>query len=210
VQNAELIFTGASLMPIRFFLILLVFLPGAVLADASHGEFMGYQLGSSYPRGTDTRQRVTTTGNLIVVAEQPVKPGDIAEVSLLTTAETLNIGHINASSWFTTEAEAREFGRRYVNLLRAKYPGWAFGREGLDANLSIVEVNLDQPPYNLRLRLNKDSSNDKNVWRFSMTLSWLLNSEEALAWRDVSRSEHVTAQKEGRQQLLEDADLRGL
>ncbi len=197
-------------MPIRFFLLWLVFLPGTVMADASQGEFMGYQLGSSYQHGASTRQRATTTGNLIVIAEQPVKPNDVTEVSLLTTPESLTIGHINASSWFETEAGAREFGRRYVDLLRAKYPDWAFGREGLDANLSIVEVNLDQSPYNLRLRVNKDSSNGKNIWRFSMTLSWLLDSEKALAWRALSRSEHITAQEEGRDQLLENADMRGL
>jgi len=43
-----------------------------------------------------------------------------------------------------------------------------------------------------------------------MTLSWLPDTEEALAWRKISRSQHMTAQEAGRQQLLESADLRGL
>ena len=197
-------------MLIRLILIFLVFLPGIALADANDGEFMGYQLGSNYHRGANTQHRVTTTGNLIVIAEQPLKPGNIAEVSLLTTPETLTIGHINASSWFKTEVEARAFGRQYVDLLRAKYPDWMFGREGMDADLRVVEVNLDRPPYNLWLRLNKDGRHDENMWRFSMTLSWLPDSKEALAWRKNSRSQHLTSQEAGRKQLLEEADLRGL
>jgi hypothetical protein len=200
----------ADALLIRLILILLVFLPGIANADANDGQFMGYQLGSDYHRGANTQQRATTTGNLIVIAEQPIKPGNIAVVSLLTTPETLTIGHISASSWFKTEAEARAFGRQYVDLLRAKYPGWAFGREGMDADLRVVEVSLDRPPYNLWLRLNEDGHNDENMWRFSMTLSWLPDSEEALAWRDISRSQHITSREEGRKQLLEEADLRGL
>jgi len=197
-------------MLIRLTLMLLVFSPGIAMANANDGEFMGYQLGSNYQSGANTQQRATTTGNLIVIAEQPVKPNNIVEVSLLTTPETLTIGHINASSWFETEAEARAFARQYVDLLRAKYPDWVFGREGMDADLRVVEVNLDRPPYNLWLRLNEDGHNGENMWRFSMTLGWLPDSEEALAWRDISRSQHITSQEEGRKQLLEEADLRGL
>lgn len=197
-------------MPLTFFLILLTLIPGIVIADASNGEFMGYQLGREYQRDANTRQSVTATGNLIVVAGQPLKPADITEVTLLTTPETLNIGRISASSWFDTEAEARTFGRRYVNLLRAKYPDWAFGREGMDANLRIVEVNLDRLPHNFWLRINAEQHNGENRWRFSMTLSWLPDTKQALAWRNQSRREHLTAKEAGRDQLLENADLRGL
>jgi hypothetical protein len=94
-------------MPLRFIFILLLALPGTLLADASRGDFMGYQLGNKYPPGSATRQQVTTTGNLIITAEQPIKPDDIAEVSLLTTPGTLTIGSITAAQWFATEGEAR-------------------------------------------------------------------------------------------------------
>jgi len=197
-------------MLIRLILIFLFYIPGVVLADASSGEFMGYQLGNNYQRGANTRQQTITNGNLVITAEQPVKPDNIAEVSLITTPESLTIGHINAASWFDAEIEAREFGRQYVDLLRAKYPDWVFGREGMNADLRIVEVNFDQPPYNLRLRLNEDRRNGKMMWRLSMSLSWLPDSKEALAWRNTSRREHITAKEEGRKQLLENADLRGL
>ncbi len=197
-------------MPIRSILVFLALIPGVVIADAGNGEFMGYQLGRDYQRKAGTPQQVTATGNLILVADHPVKPGDIEEVSLLTTPGTLTIGRINATSWFDTEAQARTFGRRYVDLLRAKYPGWAFGREGMDADLRIVEVNFDELPYNLWLRINEDNHNGTRGWRFSMTLSWLPGTKEALAWRNQSRREHLAAQEAGRDQLLENADLRGL
>ena len=197
-------------MPIRLILILLLAIPGLVMADAGSGKFMGYQLGNSYQLGANTRQQQTANGNLILTAENPVNPDDINEVSLVTTFRSLTIGHINAASWFKTEEEARAFGRKYVDLLRAKYPDWAFGREGMNTNLRIVEVNFDRPPYNLRLRISEDRRKGESMWRLSMTLGWLPDSKEAMAWRNTSRREHITAEEEGRQELLEDADLRGL
>jgi len=197
-------------MPIRLILILLLAIPGLVMADAGSGKFMGYQLGNSYQLGANTRQQQTANGNLILTAENPVNPDDINEVSLVTTFRSLTIGHINAASWFKTEEEARAFGRKYVDLLRAKYPDWAFGREGMNTNLRIVEVNFDRPPYNLRLRISEDQRKGESMWRLSMTLGWLPDSKEAMAWRNTSRREHITAEEDGRQELLEDADLRGL
>ncbi len=191
-------------------LTLLVTIPGLVVADASKGEFMGYLLGSDYKPDANVRQQATTNGNLIITADKPVKPTNIAEVSLITTAETLTIGYIEASQWFKTETEAREFGRQYADLLRARYPDWQFGRERMDNNMRIIEVNFDEPPYNLRLRLSEDGHSGENRWRFSMTLGWLTDAKAAREWRSLSRSQHITAQEIGRKQLLENADLRGL
>jgi hypothetical protein len=197
-------------MPILITLILLVAMPGVVLADASQGEFMGYLLGSDYQPRENTRRRTTTSGNLIVIAESPIKPQDIAEVSLLVTAETLTIGYIAASQWFRTENEAREFGKKYADLLRAKYPNWQFGRERMDNDMRIVEVNFDHSPYNLRMLLNENQRNGENLWRISMTLGWLPDTEAAQEWRSLARGQHATAQEAGRRKLLESADLRGL
>ena len=80
----------------------------------------------------------------------------------------------------------------------------------INAFLRIIEVNFDQPPYNLWLRVNQDSRQGQSMWRLSMTLSWLPDTKEAMAWRNTSRREHITAGEEGRNQLLEEADLRGL
>jgi hypothetical protein len=197
-------------MAVRFILTLIITVPGFVMADAGKGEFMGYQLGKNYPRSEHTQQQQTASGNLIITAEDPVKPENIAEVSLLTTAESLTIGFIAASQWFETEVEAREFARLYVELLRARYPDWDFGRERMDNDLRIVEVNLDERPYNLRLQLTEDKRHEQDMWRFSMTLGWMPEAQPARAWRNMSRNEHLAMREGGREQILEDADLRGL
>jgi hypothetical protein len=194
----------------RFVLAVLITLPTLAIADAGDGEFMGYQLGERYQLSDGTRRQKTTSGNLIITAERPVKPKDIAEVSLLTTAKTLTIGYIDASQWFETEAEARDFARRYVELLRAKYPDWEFGRERMDNDMRIVEVNLDAAPYTLRLQLTEDERNGESLWRFSMALGWLPDVQPARAWRNASRTEHLATRDGGREKLLENADLSGL
>jgi len=112
-------------------------------------------LGTEYPAPPQDFE-VTTTGNLLIAAGNPTKPVDIVKVSLIATPESRTIGYIIAASWYATESEAREVGRRYTELLRAKYPDWNFGRELMDASLRIVEVNFDKAPYNLQLRLVRD------------------------------------------------------
>ena len=139
-------------MSIKSLLFCLLALPAVVFADASDGEFMGYKLGADYPatpQGTEN----TTTGNLLIIAEEPVKPADMQQVSLVATPVSRTISYIDASSWYATEDEARVAGRHYVELLRAKYPDWKFGREVMDSSLSIVEVNFDKAPFNLQVRL---------------------------------------------------------
>ena len=197
-------------MALRIFLMLVIAIPSVVMADAADGQFMGYQLGSNYPRSGNTRVEVTFTGNLNITAENPVKPTNVDEVTLTATAETLTIGYINALSWFDSEAEARDFGRKYFKLLRAKYPDWALGRDVMDANMNVVEVNLDKEPYKLRMRLTDGRRDGKMMWRISMTLTWLPGTKEAEAWSNLSNTEQTTAQQEDRKVLLEQADTRGL
>jgi hypothetical protein len=197
-------------MLFRFTLMLLLACPGMAFADANDGEFMGYKLGAKYQPTAETQQRTTTIGNLLITAEQPVKPGNIAEVTLLTTADSMTIGYIDASQWFATEAEARAMGGEYVGLLRAKYPNWAFGREGFDAQLRIIEVNFDQAPHTLNLRLSQGSHEGQTKWRFSMTLRWVADSAEERAWRDRSINEQIALQKGSGEQLMKDSDTRGL
>jgi hypothetical protein len=151
-----------------------------------------------------------TTGNLLIAAENPVKPADIVEVSLIATPESRTIGGIVASSWYATEAEAREVARRYVELLRAKYANWALGGEVMDASSRIVEVNFDKAPHNLQLRLVRDEHDGRDMWRFSMSLGWNGASNEWRAWQDKAATEHVSSKAREREQLLQEADIRGL
>ena len=197
-------------MPLRLILMLAIAMPGTVIADAADGQFMGYQLGSNYQRSVSTQVRATANGNLSITAEKPIKPADVGDVTLIATAETLTIGYINALTWFDSEAEAREFGRQYINLLRAKYPDWSFGRERLDANMKVVEANLDKQPHNLQMRITEGRRNGKTMWRISMTLTWMPGTKEAQGWGNMSRTQQVAAQQEDRKALLDSADTRGL
>lgn len=196
-------------MRTRTLLFCLLALPTVVFADAGDGQFMGYELGTDYP-ATPQGSESTTTGNLVIVAENPVKPSNIKQVRLVTTPVSRTIGYINAASWYATEDEAREIARRYVELLRAKYPDWDFGREAMDESLRVVEVNFDKLPYNLQLRLVRDEHEGRTMWRFSMGLGWQPKSKEWLAWQDMSATQQSAEETNERNQILEDSDVRGL
>ena len=196
-------------MPVRLLLCCLLALPAGVVADAGEGQFMGYELGTKYPAQPQDVE-VTTTGNLLIAAENPTKPADIAQVSLIATPESRTIGYIIAASWYATEGEAREVGRRYVELLRAKYPDWDFGRELMDASLRIVEVNFDNAPYNLQLRLVRDDYDGRSMWRISMSLGWQRETKEWHAWQNQAATEHTAARATEHEQLLKESDIRGL
>jgi len=196
-------------MPIRRLLCCLFVLPVLAHADANDGEFMGYKLGAEYPTSPSVVE-VTTTGNLLIEAENPVKPSDIVRVSLVATPDSKTIGYIVAASWYETENEAREAGRRYAELLRAKYSDWDLGREAMDANLRIVEVNFDKAPHTLQLSLGRDEIDGRSMWRMSMGLGWLRESSEWRAWQQQAATEQSTAKATEDERLVEEADVRGL
>jgi hypothetical protein len=196
-------------MLIRFFLCCLLALPTAVLADAGDGQFMGYELGAKYPASSQ-KAELTTSGNLLITAEDPTKPADIVQVSLIATPDSRTIGYIIAASWFATEREARDFGTRYVELLRAKYPAWDFGQEKMDDNFDIVEVNLNQAPHNIKLSLARDERDGRSMWRISLGLGWDRESQESVAWQSQAASEHSAARASEHQKLMDNADIRGL
>ena len=190
-------------------LLCLFSLPIVAFADANSGQFMGYDLGTGYSETSQAAEH-TTTGNLLIVANSPLKPADINRVFLVATPVTRNVGYISAASWYATEEQARESARRYVELLRVKYPDWSFGREVMDATLRIVEVNFDKLPYNLKLRLERDTHEGRDMWRFSMGLGWQPDSKEWQAWQDMSVKEQTAVNATDREQLLKDSDVRGL
>jgi len=193
----------------RLLLCCLFALPNIAVADANNGQFMGYELGAEYP--TQPRDvEVTTAGNLLIEAENPTKPTDIVQVSLLATPESQTIGYIIAASWHATETEARAVGRRYVELLRAKYPDWDFGREMMDASLRIVALNFDKAPYNLQLNLRRAEYEGRDMWRFSMGLGWDRESQEWLAWQNRAATEQAAGKATEYELLMKEADTRGL
>ena len=143
-------------------------------------------------------------------AEDPTKPTDIVRVSLVATPDSQTIGYISAASWYATEDEAREVGRRYVELLRAKYPDWDYGRELMDASLRIVELNFDNAPYNLQLNLRRDEYDGRSMWRFSMGLGWAqrVQGMARMAKQGSHRASRWKATEH--EQLMKESDTRGL
>ena len=196
-------------MPSSLLLCCLFLLPTVVVADAGEGQFMGYELGTRYP-AVSTNVEVTETGNLLIAAENPVKPADIDQVSLIATPESRTIGRIIAAGWYMTEGEARDVAGRYVELLRAKYPDWTLGGEVMDTSSRIVEVNFDEAPHNLQLRLVRDEHDGRSMWRFSMSLGWNAESSEWRVWQSKAGTENAASKATEREQLLKESDIRGL
>jgi hypothetical protein len=193
----------------RFLLCCVLAAPTVAFADANDGQFMGYQLGESYP-AEPQQSEITTSGNLLIVAEEPVKPASIDEVSLVATPNSRTIGYIAATSWHDTEEAARADGRRYAEALRTLYPDWDFGRELMDARLRIIEVNFDKSPYHLQLRLVRDQHDGRDMWRFSMGLGWQEDSSAWRAWQDQAADERAEAQSIDAERLADHPDFRGL
>lgn len=196
-------------MSTRLILCCIFALPVCAFADANDGQFMGYELGSQYP-AVPQNTEISTTGNLLIQAEEPVKPANIDRVVLVATPESRTIGYIVASSWHATEDDARAFGRRYVELLRAKYANWDFGREQMDASMRIVAVNFDRMPYNLQLSLAHEEHDGRMMWRVSMLLGWNKQTAEWQAWQKRAVTESMSARAAENDQLLEESDTRGL
>lgn len=196
-------------MPGRLLLLCLLALPAVAFADAADGEFMGFKLGDDYPQAP-ANSLTTTTGNVLILADDPVKPAGIQQVNLVVTPMSLTIGRIIASSSYDTEEEARQAGRRYAELLRVKYPDWTFEGEVMDANMRIVEVRLEKAPHSLKLRLVEDEHDGQEMWRFSMNLSWQPNTKGLLAWQNMAASQQTERRALVREELVKNSDLRGL
>ena len=80
----------------------------------------------------------------------------------------------------------------------------------MDANMNVVEVNLDKHPHNLQMQLTEGRRDGKAMWRISMTLQWLPGTKEEKVWSNMSHTQQSTAQQKDRKLLLDQADTRGL
>jgi hypothetical protein len=56
----------------------------------------------------------------------------------------------------------------------------------------------------------RDEHDGRDMWRFSMSLGWNGASNEWRAWQDKAATEHVSSKAREREQLLQEADIRGL
>ncbi len=187
--------------------------PVTVIADANDGEFMGYRLNDRYLISEATRSGPSLSGNLVVIAENPLMPADMGMVRVTTTLETHTIGFIEASQDFSDESAARDFARKYYNLLHAKYPEWRIETGKIQLNektLMPTALNMDRWPYTIRIKLTETEAQDGRPFRVSLTLRYLFDSPERTAWNKLARAEQSEQQQADQEKLIENADTRGL
>jgi len=72
-----------------------------------------------------------------LIADAPVKPDDIDQVLLITTPVSHTIIVIGVQQGFQDETSAREFARKYLHLLAAKYPDHQINMEVFDRRGSL-------------------------------------------------------------------------
>ena len=187
--------------------------PVTVVADANDGEFMGYRLNERYAMTENTQSGPSLSGNLVLIAENPVMPADMGQVRLTTTLESRTIGFIEAAQNFADEAAAREFARKYYNLLHAKYPAWHIDTGRIQLNettLMPTALNMDRWPYTIRMKLNETDTQNGKPFRVSLTLRYLFDTPERKAWNELARAEQNEQQQEDQERMIENADTRGL
>ena len=92
-------------------------------AGPLEGELFGYRLGTKYPVGDATRGYFSFMGQAVLSAEKPEVPTGFARVELITTPKSFTIANIYANAEFGDEAKAKEFERKYAELLRTMYGG---------------------------------------------------------------------------------------
>jgi len=109
--------------------------PAAHAADAASGTMFGYTVGDAYPMTDETRivaRSPARSALITLIADSPVKPDDIEQVLLVTTPVSHTIIIIGVQQGFPDEISAREFARKYLHLLAAKYPGYEADLEVMD------------------------------------------------------------------------------
>ncbi|NND35811.1 MAG: hypothetical protein HKN81_01640 [Gammaproteobacteria bacterium] len=140
-------------------------------------------------------------------------PADMGMVRVTTTLETHTIGFIEASQDFADENAAREFARKYYNLLHAKYPDWRIDTGKIQLNektLMPTALNMDRWPHTIRIKLTETDAQDGRPFRVSLTLRYLFDSPERTAWNKLARAEQSEQQQAAQDKLFENADTRGL
>ena len=96
-------------------------LPSIANASAGNGELFGYKLGEKYPVDESTLGK--SRGLVLdIVAQKPVKPEEIGEVTVITTVKSYTIIEIHSDNRFASRKEAQVFAAKYAGIFVAKYP----------------------------------------------------------------------------------------
>ena len=80
----------------------------------------------------------------------------------------------------------------------------------MDENFDLVEVNFNKVPHNIRLSIARDEHDGRSMWRISMGLGWDRESGDWGAWQEQAATEHTAEKASEHEQLMDNADIRGL
>jgi hypothetical protein len=104
----------------------LILLPSIAFADARNGELFGYKIGDVYPVTESTIESTMGQWNEFltrfdVISENPQKPKNIGEVSVLITMKSYTILYIGSETKFDSYDKAKSFAIDCEKILIAKY-----------------------------------------------------------------------------------------
>ena len=110
---------------VRKIAILLSLLVSATaVADANHGEYLGFKLGDKFsvPRGSAAEDHII--GALIYTVDPHPRHQHIGSLSVYVSPKSSIIGSIFGEWYFSDERSAQYFMDRYMDNLEKKYSHW--------------------------------------------------------------------------------------
>ncbi|MDH3274566.1 MAG: hypothetical protein OEM64_07450 [Gammaproteobacteria bacterium] len=130
---------------ILFFISLILF-NTSVIADANHGEYLGYTLGDKYrvPRGTVGEYHIT--GAMIYAVDPKRQAHHVDSMSIYVSPKSSIIGSIFGEWYFSNARSAKSFADNYLAALEKKYPHWKLRGRSLTYGDHQLWVDLEEKP----------------------------------------------------------------
>ena len=125
---------------------LLILCSTLAVADANHGDYLGYRLGDKYaiPKGTAGRDHIM--GAQIFDLDPGSHPHHVDTISIYASPTSSIIGSIFGEWYFSSNRAAKQFADRYLAQLKRKYADWDRSRRSLTNDEYQLWVNIEQKP----------------------------------------------------------------
>lgn len=122
----------------------LILCSASALADATAGEYLGYNLGEKFkvPRGAVGKDHIT--GAMIYVVAPKRQPHHIDAVSLYVSPKSSMIGSIFGEWYFSSARAAEVFADRYMSSLEERYSNWKRRGQSLTYGDYQLWVEIEQ------------------------------------------------------------------
>ena len=124
----------------------LILCSASALADASAGEYLGYNLGEKFtvPSGVVGKDHIT--GAMIYVVAPKRQPHHIDAVSLYVSPKSSTIGSIFGEWYFSSARAAEVFADRYMSSLEKRYSEWKRRGQSLTYGDYQLWVEIEEKP----------------------------------------------------------------